>query len=470
MKGACKDKTEIKIADLLYYIFLLIMFGLKGFGLYDGQAVYRILFWTAMLCAVGKIFLTNYTKKEWFWIILLGVLAVLIERNSGEKGVLITYAVVAGMKGISLKRIMHIGAVVYGVTLCSMVTFFGIFLDKSTYIEHPRLGMGDVIRYGLGYAHPNTLMVTYFVTCALIVICLGKKYNWKYAIALEAGLLYVYSYCISYTGLITGTLVIILPLYLYMIRKGKLGIWEYIIGGAALPFSLAFSFISPYYLPEGIWNFFDRFLITFTNRLRLAKQYVIPANISLLGTHVTKVTDSKYTLDNSFLYTFIFNGVLFFCIIMILYFYMMYRLIKEKRNLELIITCVFFVQAIMEPFMFNTSFKNITLFFLGGLIWDKSKSVEGRFDKMKVVIPNCLIEGQMVFAECWKQNNKKIVMTASMVGAIVFIGYVLFNVNIVSGGNFIRSSVAIAWLIFVIVFISMYIVSYMKEYGFKNIR
>ena len=468
VKTTCKGKTEIKIADLLYYIFLIIMFGLKGFGLYDGQAVYRIFFWTAMLCVVGKIFLTNYTKKEWFWIILLGILAVLIERNSGEKGVLITYAIVAGMKGISWKRILHMGAGIYGVTLCFMITFFGIFLDKSTYIVHSRLGMGDVMRYGLGYAHPNTLMVTYFVTCALIAICLEKKYSWKHAIALEVGLLYVYSYCISYTGLITGTLIIIMPLYLNMIRKGKLGTVEYIIGGAALPFSLAFSFISPYYFPEGIWNFFERFLPTFTRRFELAKQYVIPANISLLGTHVTKVTDSRFTLDNSFLYTFVFEGVLFFGIIIGLYFYMMYRLIKEKRNLELIVTCVFFVQAIMEPFMFNTSFKNITLFFLGELIWDKSESVEGRFDKIKIVLPNWLIKYTNMILECWKQNGKKVLMISSITGVTVLLICLVKDVILNSADVMTmavwRSNFAIAWFITIFVAFICFGVKY------RNIR
>ncbi len=449
-KKVSKNRIEMKISHVLYYIFLIIMFFVKGIGLYDGQVLYRILFLAAMLCAAGKIFLTGYTKKEWFWIILLGMFAVIVERNSGEKGVLICYAIVAGMKEIPVKRVMQIGACIYTITLLGMVTYFGVFLEQSAYIEEIRIGLGSTVRYGLGYSHPNTLMVTYLATITLIIICLGEKYNWKYSIFLSAGMLYIYWYCMSYTALITCTLVIVLPLYLMKIRKGKLGIIEYIIGGVSLPLSLGYSFLAPFLMPERLLLFFQQHLSTFYSRLKLAKMYVIPSYISLLGTHVTKVTDSKYTLDNSFLYTFIFNGVLFFCIMMLLYFYMMYRLIKEKRNLELIITCVFFVQAIMEPYMFNTSFKNITLFFLGELIWDKAEAVEGRFDSIKLVLPNSLIKYKNLFMECWKQNMQKILLASGVMGAIVFLvcfaGSMVLNSTAAMTMVSWRGNIAIAWL------------------------
>ena len=65
------------------------MFFAKGIGLYDGQWLYRILFWGGMVFAAGKILLTEYTRTEWFFVLALGGLALLMERTSGEKGVLI---------------------------------------------------------------------------------------------------------------------------------------------------------------------------------------------------------------------------------------------------------------------------------------------------------------------------------------------------------------------------------------------
>lgn len=368
-----KDKLGIELPELLYYLFLMCMFFAKGIGLYDGQMLYRLLFWGGMVCVAGKIALTGYTKKEWLGVILLGVLAVLIERHSGEKGVLLCYAVVIGMKGISLKRTMQIGAAVYGITMTGMVTYYSIFLEKSPIREEVRVGLGKTVRYALGYPHPNTLMVTYLAFITMLIYWLGKKYNWKHAVVLFAGMLYLYSYCMSYTGAITCILMIVLPLYLTKIRHDKLGAVEYSIGAAALPLSLVYSFLAPYFMPESIMTFLKEHLRTFHSRLILAQKYVIRENISLLGTRVEQVTTGEFSLDNSFLYAFVFNGVLFFVIILVAYIYLMYRMIKEKRNLELIITCIFLVEAIMEPLMFNTSFKNVTLFFLGSVVWENRK-------------------------------------------------------------------------------------------------
>ena len=460
-------RVKLKMADALFYVFLILMFWAKGLGWYDGQTLYRIFFWTAMLCAAGKIVLTGYTKKEWITVIFFGILAVLIERHSGEKGVLICYAVIAGMKGIPLKRIIQIGAYVYGVTLCGMVTYYGVFLEKSAYIEDIRAGIGDAVRYGLGYSHPNTLMVTCLTAITLIIMCLGESYNWKHAIGLMAGILYVFWYCMSYTGVVTSILMILLPLYLKKIRKEELGVIEYSIGAAALPLSLGYSFLSPYVMPESILLFLQEHLGTFYSRLCLAKEFVIPQNMSLLGTHVSKVSTGKYTLDNSFLYAFIFNGVLFFGIIIVLYFYMMYRLIKEKRNLELIIVCIFLVEAIMEPFMFNTSFKNITLFFLGELIWEKSGHTDGRFDGLKIAIPDIVGEQVCLLAECWNKNRKKILSISGVAGILVLVAYILknglFDFSQIVLNVTLRSYVAAAWFGFVVVGLSLYMIFCVKS-------
>lgn len=374
MKTWIKEKIGIEFSELLYYLFLILMFFAKGIGAYDGQALYRLLFWGSMLCAAGKIALTDYTKKEWLRVILLGIFSVVIERHSGEKGGLLCYAVVIGMKGIPLKRIMQIGASVYGGTMFVMATYYSIFLEKSGYIEEIRVGLGNTVRYSLGYPHPNTLMVTYLAFITMLIYCLGEKYNWKYALTLSVGMIYLYSYCMSYTGVITCSLMIVLPLYLIKIRRNKLSVIEYGIGATALPLSLGYSFLSPFFMPEDILLFLKEHLSTFYSRLMLAKQYLMKDNFSFLGTRVEEVTTGKYSLDNSFLYAFVFNGVLFFIVIISAYIYMMYRLIKEKRNLELIMTCIFLVEAIMEPLLFNTSFKNVTLFFLGSVIWNENKT------------------------------------------------------------------------------------------------
>jgi len=122
----------------------------------------------------------------------------------------------------------------------------------------------------------------------------------------------------------------------------------------------------------------------------------------------------------------------------------------------------------MEPFMFNTSFKNITLFFLGELIWDKSESVEGRFDKIKIVLPNWLIKYTNMILECWKQNGKKVLMISSITGVTVLLICLVKDVILNSADVMTmavwRSNFAIAWFITIFVAFICFGVKY------RNIR
>ena len=384
-----RNKSEkYNISLVCYYAFLICMFFAKGIGLYDGQWLYRILFWGGMVFAAGKILLTEYTRTEWFFVLALGGLALLMERTSGEKGVLICYALVAGMKNIPVKRIMQIGSVVFGMTMCGMVAYYSIFLEKSYAMEDTRLFIGETIRYSLGYPHPNNLLSTYLAFLTMTIYSLGRRYHWKHGVLMGIGMMYLYSYCKSYTGFITCTLVIILPLYLQYLRKNRLGIIEYSIAGAALPVSLLYSVFAPYVIPKGIMEFIQNNFDTLYSRLRLSKQHFVPENISLLGTRVEEVTTSVFSLDNSYLYSVVFNGVLFSLIMLACYSYLMYYLIKEKRNRELIITCIFILAGMIEPLLFNSSFKNISLFFLGAAVWKKEtvadkEKISGLMEKMK---------------------------------------------------------------------------------------
>lgn len=419
-----------------------------------------------MLCVAGKIFLTNYTKKQWIWVVVLGILAILIERHSGEKGVLICYAVAIGMKDISLKKVMQIGTVIYGMTMYGMVTYYGIFLEKSNYIEDVRLGVGATFRYSLGYPHPNNLLATYLAFITMYIYCLDKKYNWKHAICLIFGNVYLYSYCMSYTGLITCSLMIILPLYLIKFRKGKLGVIEYSIGATALPICLLYSIFAPYFIPDDLLEIIRRYLYNLYSRLELSKMHVVPENIHLFGTRVEKVTTSMYSLDNSFLYTLVFCGVIFLVIIIGAYFYMMDILIKEKRNLELIITCIFLLEGIIEPLLFNSSFKNISLFLLGSIIWKNEETLKESDRSIILRIPKRIKEVVLDCNNVYNSFKKEIITKNLCISGTVFIISLVYQIigveNIFSAIEILRENMAIALLVYVVVGVIISCMQYRK--------
>lgn len=464
-----KNQIEIQLSELLYYIFLVLMFLLKGFGLYDGQLIYKLVFMAAMLCIVFKLALSEYTVKEWLIIIITGILAVIINRCSGEKGVLICYAVIVGMRGILLKRVMQIGAAIYGVSMLIMVTYYGVFLDQSVCLEGIRMGVAAVPRYGMGYPHPNTFHVTYLVVCALIIYCIGEKLNWKHVLLLMAGNVYTFIYSMSYTATFTTAMLILLAWY--VVKRKELSKAEYGITALAFPAVFFVSVLAPFVLPGNIKEILKSNLYTVYHRIELAEQYVTKENVSLFGKQAAEVITGSYSVDNSFLYCLLFGGVLFFAVMMLLYIYLMYRLIKEKRNIELVITCVFLVEAIMEPYLFNTSFKNITLFFVGSVLWKNKDCLTKkiRILKDREICLNCT--GWSLYSskiqECWCINKKNVLGAGCAAGVIALVIFVaakpLDSNDLITVMAYLRSLCSVVWITVWLVGVCMMLIRFVKS-------
>jgi len=71
----------------------------------------------------------------------------------------------------------------------------------------------------------------------------------------------------------------------------------------------------------------------------------------------------------------VLHGIILFSVIMIAYFVIIRRYLKTEKGMELSIILTTLVTGITEPFMFNTSFKNLSLFFFGELIFEDKKTI-----------------------------------------------------------------------------------------------
>lgn len=68
-------------------------------------------------------------------------------------------------------------------------------------------------------------------------------------------------------------------------------------------------------------------------------------------------------------------GAVVFVLLMIAYFFTIRNLIKENRRKELAITLGFLIAGISEPFLFNTSFKNVSLIFVGSYLLNDANPI-----------------------------------------------------------------------------------------------
>ena len=416
------QKIKVKITELSYLCFVAVMLFAKGIGLYDGLLLYKLFLVAGLGLVAVKMCVTEHTLKEWIVMILICLWVAFLYLNCKEKGIVICTLVILAMKDVSLDKVFRIGMWVWGITMCGNIVYHLINLDASGFKVHEKLGLGHIFRWDLGFSHPNVLHISYLVLSAFVIYNLGEKYNWKYMLILMFGNIYIFLYSVSYTGIIVTTLY--LGVAWYVVIRKKLNRVEYVLMGLVYPICILMSFVSALFLPE---NFFEIVNKIFSNRLILAKHYLIPEYIRLMGNNLEQITSNTYTLDNAYLFCFIIYGVIFFGAILVAYLLLIHKFINMKRNKELAIIICFLIAGITEPFLFNTSFKNLTLFFLGDFLWENWKQNNRKqggfviFSKLpreyEIDVTKLYILKENLFS-VWKNKWRKVLLLSGIVAVL----------------------------------------------------
>lgn len=368
LKGIEKEnRKSFTVEELLYYLFFGCLFTAKGIGLDEGQKLFTFCIFLALLCLAGKLCVTKYSLKEWLVMAALTGLGCLIWSSSGEKAALWAFLVIIGMKHIPVKRLLSVCLGVWSVTFALSVALGILHIRDGVVVVHEKLGLGPVIRWSLGYTHPNVLHVSYFILAALILyVCdLHGKALWKTALVLMVGNVFIFLYSISYTGvlLVTGYLV----LSLYLDARKELSVPEKILAQCILPFCVVFPLAGPFVLTGKAFNFFNDLLST---RFELVYKIFHDFSPSLLGTATDYNLQGRLTLDSSFAYMLMYYGILAFVLFVTGYFAVIHRFVKRQQKKELAMMIGIVVAGITEQFLFNLSFKNLSFFFLGELLFD----------------------------------------------------------------------------------------------------
>ncbi|MBD5514026.1 MAG: hypothetical protein HDR06_05045 [Lachnospiraceae bacterium] len=419
-RGMISDNSiEITLAEACYFGFFILLSVTKGLGLYEGQKLFELLVLPALLLGIAKILITPYTKRQWIIQILLLILTAVVFYNSHERGILFLSFTVLGMKNISVKRVFHIGLWVW--SLCSVaLSIFSFFrLEHTVYRVHAKLGMGHIFRWSLGFSHPNILHITYLALCAFIIYETGDNYRFKHFIYMMAGNMLVFLYSISYTGF--GIVTVLLVGCLYVRIRPRFCILEMMLANLVLPVCLVLSFVLPFFLYFNKYCGYVQDLNRLLNtRIWLAEQFLRSEYRSLFGSDISKIVKSSMTLDNSYVWGYINYGLFMFAIIIVGYFALLFYDTYKQRTLELVILICFLGAGWTEPLLFNTSFKNVTLIFLGGFLFMQKDGVKEYclFPRMQrtVTVPLAKLPDRLGHTACAvfnKYKGKMIGMTAA---------------------------------------------------------
>lgn len=354
-----ENSITIQLSELLYLLFFGIMLFAKGIGLYDGQNIYKVFLILAFLCIALKMCITEYSFKEWAAILFLLALSVIVYRVSGEKGVLICMTMIVAMKNVSLKRSFGVGLTVWGIAMSGRFLFSLFFIENVETAVQTKNIFGAVLRYFMGFPHPNVLHISYLILAALIIYCVKETYCWKHLLFLLIGNWFLFFYSYSFTGALIVMMYVCLS---YYVKKRTIYKFEYFLVMLVFPGCVLFSVIFPIILRGKAFELADKI---FNNRINFAKHFLTLENMSLLGNNLASITTEIITMDNSYIFTLVTYGILIFVLMCVGYIATISSYVKQKKNIELAMICCFLVAGLTEPFLFNTSFKNLTLLFIG---------------------------------------------------------------------------------------------------------
>ncbi len=360
--------------EVWYFGFFILLSVAKGLGFYEGQKLFALLVAPALVLGFAKLAISSYTRRQAVAVLAILVITAIVYYNSRELGIVFLALTVLGMKNISVEKVFHVGLWVWSGCALALSVFSFFRLEHTIYRVHSKLGLGHIFRWSLGFTPPNILHITYLALCAFILYELGEGYRLKHFLYLMAGNVLVFLYSVSYTGF--GIVAVLLAGCLYVRVRPRFCMAEKLLANLVLPVCLVLSFVLPKLLYDNPICHKVQYLNYLLNtRIWLADQFLVPEYMSWFGVNTSQVVNSTMTLDNSYVWGYINFGLIPFAVIMLGYFALLFYDTHKQKTRELVITVCFLGAGWTEPLLFNTSFKNLTLVFLGALLFIQKEDV-----------------------------------------------------------------------------------------------
>lgn len=356
---------------MCYYLFFGLMTAAKGIGLDSGDRLYYALSAAALFFVACKLCLTEYTHKELAVTGLLCLVALLAFFNSGRPGIVLSVLAIVGMKDINLQGLFRMGLAIFGTCFLFTVLFAAAGVIPNALAVHEKGGIGEVIRWGMGYSTGNVFHISYFILVVFIVYCMGEKYRIKSMLCLFAGNLLVFAFSLSYTGVAVTSFYLLLNLY--AVSRKKLCLAEKILCFLPLPFCLLFSFVSPFLVKYPIGQRLNELLQA---RPGFSYYFLTSQPITLLGTRMKNVPNFWIIMDNGYVYFLMTFGLIAFLLFFGAYAVVVKRCVKKSALTELAMIFSFLLYGIMEQFISN-AFMNISILFMGQLLFAREAEAVG---------------------------------------------------------------------------------------------
>lgn len=301
----------------------------------------------ALFCV--KVLTTFYSKKQWIFMIILGLVGVISYVFSKEEYVISVVVMVFAAVGIDMRKwckvILIMALLTTAITaLLSLVGIGGIPVDVRDY------GRGGVeARWCLGFGHANNFHGTLWYLLLLFMYLCFSKLNWGHYLIFTLVNTAVYCLTISKAGFLVVQITIVMAFLMRYIRKLQQNLWMYILAAVGVlgVYVISFVSVSIEWIKSPFLMFLDKL---FTGRINLAYQYAHISTWELLTS-----AGELGIVDNGFVAMFFRYGYVVGILYMFFFLYMLYLTWKEKNGLLLII----FVTSVLYTFMEATYMTNV---------------------------------------------------------------------------------------------------------------
>ncbi|MDY3110103.1 MAG: hypothetical protein SOW50_08295 [Lachnospiraceae bacterium] len=236
------------IGAILFYIGITLEL---LFVLYDKSALHSLntglLFRVTFLLFAVKVLMTQYTFKEWCWMIGLGIVGYISYKCSGRNDMLRLVVMCAAFKEVDYKKVKRYTFYVMlsGCLLIFGMAILGIFGEMSMTAV---FRMGQVAtRYTFGFGHPNQMHCMFWIVSTLGVYCFWEKVNWIILSGLMVANVVIFLFTDSRGGLIGITCTVFVSLLLKYAKGVRGKKWPYVLVSVCLVLVGIFSVFIAYF-------------------------------------------------------------------------------------------------------------------------------------------------------------------------------------------------------------------------------
>lgn len=357
--GGIPSLSQLKKSDLEYYLFFIIIETAEAINKGSSNQIVFLFSFTAIFFLCYKLINSRYSYTELFIVFLLGALSILIFYNTRKIGGILSIIALLGLRGVDTRKLLKLSFYVRSISFIIVVSLSSIGIIQNTKLIHVR-GVSSVIRYSMGFSHPNQFHLAFIIILLLYLYFYFEKINVLHIIALCLLNLLIYQKSFSRTSFIIGFFAIFMMVWF---RSNVLCKLKNFVCYGILPIGFMVSIVPALlYDKIGIIRKVDRLLQW---RITFGRHYLEQYQINLFGNNLHNDTT---VLDSGYIELIMNYGIIFTLLYVVAYYVLIHRFVKNRNYKELLLIVCFLCYGVTEAFIPNL-FVNVSMIFIGELIF-----------------------------------------------------------------------------------------------------